>query len=128
MLMLVTETGEGPRLAAKYRPSVPIVACCSSEATARACALLRGVIPIVIPWNAAGMTGVDGMSELVTVSVKKVIQVALGKVRDMGIVRGGRALVLHDSDICDGEEMSDWVLRIVDLAGLSLPDETGRFA
>ena len=109
MLMLITETGEGPRLAAKYRPSVPIVACCSSEATARACALLRGVIPIVIPWNSAEA------SDLITIDVKKVIQAALARVRAMGIVTSGRALVLHDSDISDGEEMSDWVLRLVDV-------------
>ena len=31
VVMLVTETGEAPRMTAKYRPRVPIVACCPNE-------------------------------------------------------------------------------------------------
>ena len=85
MLMLVTETGEGPRLAAKYRPSVPIIACCSNAETARSCALLRGVIPIVVPWTQG--------SAFSTVSVKKVITAGLAEVVQKGIVTGGKALV-----------------------------------
>jgi hypothetical protein len=38
----------------------------------------------------------------------------------MGIARTGKALVLHDSDIMDGNEMSDWVLRLVDVEAAQL--------
>ena len=66
------------------------------------------------PWRGAG-------SEYATVSVSKVIAAALRKVQRLGIVKTStRAVVLHDADITDGEEMSDWVLRIVDLDGLGL--------
>lgn len=121
MLMVVTETGEGARLAAKYRPSVPIIACCSNAATARSCALLRGVIPIIVPWQMASQSSeshaeISADKTFWTVSVKKVIAVALQQVRAKGIISDdpeGKALVLHDSDITDGEEMQDWVLRLV---------------
>ena len=123
VVMLVTETGEAPRMTAKYRPRVPIVACCPNEvrrsgrdihvwctslrnrascvcgfaefwgiwgqAVARQCALLRGVIAIVIPWQ-------EG-SEFATVSVSRVIAAAITKVKTMGIVTEGKAVVLHDS-------------------------------
>ena len=114
LLLLVTETGEATRLAAKYRPSIPIVACCPNEAVARQCALQRGVIPIVVPWR-GGEPGEPESNQFASISVKKVIAAALAKVKKMGIVEGGKALVLHDSDISDGDEMSDWVLRLVDV-------------
>lgn len=109
MLMVVTETGRVARLAAKYRPhNLPIVACCPTEQTARSCALLRGVIPIVVPWHA-------GTSEFSTISIHKVIGKALATVKDMGLVTRGKALVLHDSNISNGKGMQDWVLRLVDV-------------
>lgn len=110
LLMIVTETSEATRLAAKYRPAIPIVACCPNEGLARKCALQRGVIPIVIPWK-----GSEASSAFAHVSVQKVIAAALAKVKAMGIVKSGKALVLHDSDIMDNAEMADWVLRQVDL-------------
>ena len=90
---------------------MPIVACCPTGTVARRCALQRGVIPIVVPWQ-----GVDDESrKFSTVSVKKVIAASITKVKRMGIVQSGKALVLHDSDITDGDEMMDWVLRLVDI-------------
>ena len=59
------------------------------QAVARQCALLRGVIAIVIPWQ-------EG-SEFATVSVSRVIAAAITKVKTMGIVTEGKAVVLHDS-------------------------------
>merc|ERR1712083_234763 len=66
LLVVVTETAAAPLLAAKYRPTVPIVAVCPQEDVARRCALLRGVTPIVIPWQISD----DGFS---VVNVDKVI-------------------------------------------------------
>lgn len=62
LIMVLTETGAAPALIAKYRPAVPVVAVCHSAKVARQCALLCGVVPIVVRWN-------DG-SEFATVSVR----------------------------------------------------------
>ena len=115
MLLLITETGEAARLAAKYRPKVPIVACCPTEATARRCALLRGVVPIVVPWQT--------QSNFVTVSVSSVIAAAIHKVTaEMGVAKDGeKAVVLHDSNINDDLEFDDWVMRMVDLSAAEKP-------
>ena len=116
VMLVVTETGEAPALAAKYRPTVPIVAVCVDESVARQCALLCGVIPVVVPWR--GPLG-DATSQYTTVNVRKVINAALDKVTKLGIVKSSsRAVVLHDADITDGAELNDWVLRVVDLAGI----------
>merc|ERR1711957_308194 len=104
LLVVVTETGSAPVLAAKYRPTVPIVAVCPEESVARRCALLRGVTPIVIPWQTDGSVDVD---------VDKVIAAGLAAAKEKHIAKGGRAVVLHDSNISDAEEMSDWVMRVV---------------
>lgn len=110
MLLLVTETGEAPRLAAKYRPGVPIVACCPTEETARRCALLRGVVAIVVPWQT--------QSDFASVSVSSVISAAIHKVTtEMGVAKEGeKAVVLHDTNINDDFEFEDWVMRMVDLS------------
>ena len=47
------------------------------------------MIAIVIPWQ-------EG-SEFATVSVSRVISAAITKVKTMGIVTEGKAVVLHDS-------------------------------
>merc|ERR1740117_1088534 len=127
LVMVLTETGEAPKMMAKYRPSVPIVAVCPTPEAARQCALLRGVIPIVVEWKL-------NASEFSRVSVSKVISAALRKVRKMRIadvtrkdftfndalsiskgIKKARVIVLHDSDIMDASEMDDWVMRMVDL-------------
>ena len=119
MLLLITETGEAARLAAKYRPKVPIVACCPSEATARRCALLRGVVPIVVPWQTS--------SDAVPISVSSVIGAAIHKVTaEMGVAKNGeKAVVLHDSNIHDDLEFEDWVMRMVDLSTVPKPALAG---
>lgn len=48
-----------------------------------------------------------------SVQVRKVIAGALERIKEMGIASDGRAVVLHDVDITDNHEMSDWVLRVV---------------
>eukprot|EP00658_Telonema_sp_P-2_P016878 TRINITY_DN16535_c0_g1_i1.p1 TRINITY_DN16535_c0_g1~~TRINITY_DN16535_c0_g1_i1.p1 ORF type:complete len:177 (-),score=46.50 TRINITY_DN16535_c0_g1_i1:235-765(-) len=108
MIVVLTETSDAPRLMAKYRPSVPIVAACSCSAVARRCALLRGVIPIVVPWK-------DADSDFSRIEISKVIDHTLRKVRRMKIAKRGRAIVVHDSDIMDGQEMTDWVMRMLDV-------------
>eukprot|EP00658_Telonema_sp_P-2_P032778 TRINITY_DN24188_c0_g1_i1.p1 TRINITY_DN24188_c0_g1~~TRINITY_DN24188_c0_g1_i1.p1 ORF type:complete len:588 (-),score=164.58 TRINITY_DN24188_c0_g1_i1:296-2059(-) len=108
MIVVLTETSDAPRLIAKYRPSVPIVAACSCSEIARRCGLLRGVIPVVVPWR-------DSESEFSRVEISKVIDHTLRKVRKMKIATRGRAIVVHDSDIMDGAEMTDWVMRMLDV-------------
>ena len=75
------------------------------------------MIPVVVvPWR--GPLG-DATSQYTTVNVRKVINAALDKVTKLGIVKSSsRAVVLHDADITDGAELNDWVLRVVDLAGI----------
>ena len=97
------------------------------------------MIAIVIPWQ-------EG-SEFATVSVSRVISAAITKVKTMGIVTEGKAVVLHDSvrspynqsnlmpgpaddswaavlcllqDITDGAEFEDWVMRLVDVGSEKL--------
>merc|ERR1712039_84370 len=106
LVVVVTETGAAPMLAAKYRPTVPVVAVCPDSAVARQCALLRGVTPIVVPWQISS-------NQFSTVDVDKVIAAGLSAAKEKQIAHGGRAVVLHDSNISDAEEMSDWVMRVV---------------
>eukprot|EP00928_Gymnodinium_smaydae_P081134 TRINITY_DN64703_c0_g1_i1.p1 TRINITY_DN64703_c0_g1~~TRINITY_DN64703_c0_g1_i1.p1 ORF type:complete len:582 (+),score=149.83 TRINITY_DN64703_c0_g1_i1:39-1748(+) len=112
LVMVVTETGAAPQLAAKYRPTVPIVAVCNDAAVARQCALLRGVIPIVVPFQ-------TDCSSNPTAIVNNVIGRAVARVKEMNIASGGIAIVLHDADITDQSEMDDWVLRVVDMSTLN---------
>jgi len=109
LVMVVTETGETPRLVAKYRPHVPIVAVCLDEAVARQCSLLRGVVPIVVPVDAC----LDGHNS--TQVVNSVIKRAVEFVKEKNIAKEGTAVVLHDADITDKTEMSDWAMKIVTL-------------
>lgn len=119
LVIVVTETGEAPRLVAKYRPSVPIVAVCLDEAVARRCCLLRGVIPVHVPLDEA--TQKLAMHNPTQI-VNSVLSKALEQIQDLKIGKGGKiiargdkAVVLHDADITDNSELCDWAMRIVDV-------------
>ena len=61
------------------------------------------MIAIVIPWQ-------EG-SEFATVSVSRVISAAITKVKTMGIVTEGKAVVLHDSvrsPFCFVDHLDAW--------------------
>jgi pyruvate kinase len=107
LVVVVTETGEGPRLAAKYRPKEPIIAICDRESVARQCCLLRGVIPFVVPFGQCNGNP--------TAVVNDVISKGIALVKEYGIATEGTAIVLHDSNITDESEMDDWVLRVIHL-------------
>jgi pyruvate kinase len=49
VLVTVTRTGETARLAAKHRPAQPIVALTGDPETRRRLALVRGVLPLLLP-------------------------------------------------------------------------------
>jgi pyruvate kinase len=49
VVVTVTRTGETARLAAKYRPAQPIVALTGDPETGRRVALVRGVLPLLLP-------------------------------------------------------------------------------
>jgi pyruvate kinase len=49
VIVTVTRTGETARLAAKHRPAQPIVALTGDPATRRRLALVRGVLPLILP-------------------------------------------------------------------------------
>jgi len=49
VVVTVTRTGETARLAAKHRPAQPIVALTGDPETRRRLALVRGVLPLLLP-------------------------------------------------------------------------------
>ena len=105
---VVTENGEAPLRMSKYRPGVMILAVCVDERIARTCALLRGVVPLVVKWKVD-----DQQNEFAVVSVQRVIDHALVQASKLGIVASGDKVVcLHDTDIDDDSELDDWVMRM----------------
>jgi pyruvate kinase len=49
LVVVRTDTGEAPRLIAKYRPPVPILALCSNESIVKQVAMHRGVYSMYVP-------------------------------------------------------------------------------
>jgi pyruvate kinase len=49
VVVTVTRTGETAHLAAKHRPAQPIVALTTDPETCRRLALVRGVLPLLLP-------------------------------------------------------------------------------
>jgi pyruvate kinase len=49
VIVTVTRTGETARLAAKHRPAQPVVALTGDLQTRRRLALVRGVLPLLLP-------------------------------------------------------------------------------
>ena len=73
--------------------------------------ILRGNVPGVIPL----VVSFDQNTSNPTAVVNGVIAEALAKIKGLGIATSGKAVVLHDADITDKAEMSDWAMRIVDI-------------
>ena len=62
-------------------------------------------MPLVVAWGSP--------NEFASVSVTKVIDAALDRVRDLGVANDGDKVVcLHDTDISDDSELDDWVMRL----------------
>ena len=55
MIVTVTRTGETDRLAAKQRPAQPIVALTGDPETCQRLALVRGVLPLLLPSSSQGL-------------------------------------------------------------------------
>jgi len=55
VIVTVTRTGETARLAAKQRPAQPIVALTGDPETCRRLALVRGVLPLLLPSSSQGL-------------------------------------------------------------------------
>merc|ERR1712176_1246742 len=78
LIIALTETGHTATLIAKYRPQCPILAITASETTCRQLLVARGVIPMLT----ASFVGTDS-----------VIQKALAKAKDDGMVSAGQIVV-----------------------------------
>jgi pyruvate kinase len=108
MLVVITETGEAPALAAKYRPGVPILAVTASAHIARRCSLLRGVVPMLIDPNANG--------ELI--DTDELLRLAIARSKQLAICGSDampkKLVALYDTNVSDGAEMTHGVMRIMD--------------
>ncbi|MEK7150803.1 MAG: pyruvate kinase [Patescibacteria group bacterium] len=69
-----TTSGITPLAVSKYRPSTPIVAATSDERVARSCAIIWGVVPVVL----RGARSVDQILKMSTAYLKKEKHVAHG--------------------------------------------------
>jgi pyruvate kinase len=82
VVVTVTRTGETARLAAKYRPAQPIVALTGDPETGRRVALVRGVLPLLLPASSQ--------------EPKEVIEVARRAARERGWRDMRAVFVSHD--------------------------------
>jgi len=81
-IVALTLSGGTARMVARFRPRVPVIACVHHAAVARRLSLSRGVLPVEIPLPPAG-TPVD-----------RVLEAALGALRDRGLLAAGDRVVL----------------------------------
>ena len=99
VLIAVSETGDTVSYAAKYRPVAPVIAATQSKRVARYSNLMRGVHPILIE---RGFRDVD-----------QVIGDAIEEAKKLGLTQpGGKAIVLHDSNLHDWREAPN-ILRVI---------------
>jgi len=78
LIVVLTETGNTAQMIAKYRPKAPILAITVSEQTVRQLLCIRGVVPMLT----ASFVGTD-----------QVIQKAIARAKDDGMVKTGDAVV-----------------------------------
>ena len=99
LVIVLTDTGKIARLVAKYRPSVPILACSVSAPVIRQLNTSRGVQGYKIP----SFQGTDNLLQLVIKTAK-----------DMGIAKAGNKVVtIHGHDEEKPEESS--IIKILEV-------------
>jgi pyruvate kinase len=82
-ILVITETGNLPKLVSAYRPDCPIVTFCPSSKMGRQLILWRGIYPVV---------GLSGVSE-----AKRTL-VAMKEAQNMGFISAGDSVVIVHVD------------------------------
>jgi len=99
LIIVLTDTGKIARYVAKYRPSVPILACSISMPVVRQLNTSRGVIGYKIP----SFQGTDNLLQLVIKTAK-----------DMGLCKqGNKVVTIHGSQEETPDESN--ILKILDI-------------
>lgn len=92
-IAIVTAKGHLVRLVSKYRPRVPIVACCADEQVLRNMTMTRSVIPVKIDATAEELTRPQSSRSLRREHVK----IAIAACKENGLTKaGGKVLFIQE--------------------------------
>jgi len=99
LILILTDTGNIARLVSKYRPPVPILACCVNNNIIKSMQVIRGVQCFKIPT----FIGVDG-----------ILQNCIKEAKERGLCKSGNKVVcLHSANEETPDESN--ILKIIDI-------------
>jgi pyruvate kinase len=115
LIIVLTDSGDAPRLLAKYRPSVPILAVCVSGQTLPQLSLLRGVIPVDgISWRFL-FSNPDGMENILKFGLEKAAEMGLVAVGDRVVVVDGVLANEADPNALPSPDAAASFLKVVEV-------------